>query len=218
MGGLQLHFTHVFNSVKTENIILLFIANISLLTVFQILAQFWQIIIYDYLGEYTSHAVIYGVIFSIILLLQAIGSYFAEKKSSLGISLLFMVFFITITNCLVMYNENGIYKMISIILFLSCFILFRYPSIIISALLHKNIGNDIRATFDSLISTLSMIVSIVAFYVIGILLYRFGNKVIILSLTLLTMMSFLSTFLYALKTRYKLRNHLTPVPLDNHSL
>ena len=103
---------------------------------------------------------------------------------------------------------NEIYKIISIILFLSCFILFKYPSIIISAVLHKNISNDIRATFDSLISTISMLVSIGAFYMIGILLNSFGNKVIILSLTLLMMTSFFSAFLYVIKTRYSLRNGL----------
>lgn len=204
----KLHFKNLFNILKVENIIILFIANISLVTVFQILAQFWQIIIYDYLGQHTSDAIVYGLIFAIILILQALGSFFAEKKNSLKISLCFMTFFIIATSYLIAYNGNEIHKIIPIILFLACFILFKYPSIIISALLHKNITNDIRATFDSLISTLSMLVSISAFYVIGILLNSFGNKVIILSLTFLMVASFFSTLLYAVKTRYGLRNSL----------
>lgn len=53
-----------------------------------------------------------------------------------------------------------------------------------------------------------MLVSIGVFYMIGILLNNFGNKVIILSLTFLMMTSFFSTFLYVIKTRYSLRNSL----------
>lgn len=191
---------------------ILFIANISLVTVFQILAQFWQLIVYDYLGEHTSDAIVYGLIFAVILLFQAIGSIFAEKKNSLNVSLCFMTFFVAVTSYLISYDGNETYKIIPIILFLSCFILFKYPSIIISALLHKNITNDIRATFDSLISTLSMLVSISAFYIIGILLNNFGNKVIILSLIFLMIISFFSTFLYVIKTRYALRNKLVTTP------
>lgn len=208
LNKTRLHFKNLFNVLRIEHIIILFIANVSLITVFQILAQFWQIIIYDYLGEHTSNAIVYGLVFAIILLFQALGSSFAEKKSSLKISLFFMAFFVAATIYLIEYNGNDIYKIIPITLFLSCFILFKYPSIIISALLHKNISNDIRATFDSLISTISMLVSIGAFYMIGILLNSFGNKVIILSLIFLMTTSFFSTLLYVIKTRYGLRNSL----------
>ena len=119
-----------------------------------------------------------------------------------------MAFFVAIMSYLTAYDGGELYKIIPIILFLSCFILFKYPSIIISALLHKNISNDIRATFDSLISTISMLVSIGAFYAIGVLLNNFGNKVIILSLTFLMMTSFVGTFLYVIRTRYGSRNSL----------
>lgn len=204
----KFHFKNLFSVLKVENIIILFIANILLLTVFQILAQFWQVIVYDYLGEHTSDAILYGLVFAIILAFQSLGSFFAEKRNSLKISLVFMAFFVASTSCLIAYNGNEIYKIIPIILFLSCFILFKYPSIIISALLHKNITNDIRATFDSLISTISMLVSISVFYIIGILLNNFGNKVIILSLIFLMMTSFFSTLLYVIKTRDGLRNGL----------
>ncbi|MFT4060046.1 MAG: MFS transporter [Legionella sp.] len=208
LNKTRLHLKNLFNVLRVENIIILFIANISLVTVFQILAQFWQVIIYDYLGEHTSDAIVYGLFFAVILVFQALGSFFAEKKNSLKISLFFMAFFVAATSYLIGYNGNEIYKIIPIILFLSCFMLFKYPSIIISALLHKNISNDIRATFDSLISTISMLVSIGAFYMIGILLNNFGNKVIILSLTFLMMTSFFSTFLYVIKTRYSLKTSL----------
>ncbi|HAT2067020.1 TPA: MFS transporter [Legionella pneumophila] len=201
------HFSNLLNLIKAENIIILFIANISLVTVFQILAQFWQVIIYDYLNEQASYALVYGFVFAIILILQAIGSSLAEKKSSLKISLICMVIFITITSYLMMSSSSGTYTIIPIVLFLLCFILFKYPSIIISALLHQNISNDIRATFDSLISMLSMVLSIVAFYLIGILLNNFGNKVIILSLTFLTIISFFSTLLYLLKIKYGLKSN-----------
>ncbi len=186
----KIHFKNLFNVLRVENIVILFIANISLVTVFQILAQFWQVIVYDYLGEHTSDAIVYGLIFAVILIFQALGSFFAEKKNSLNASLCFMAFFVAATSYLISYNGNEIYKIIPITLFLSCFILFKYPSIIISALLHKNITNDIRATFDSLISTFSMLASIGAFYIIGILLNNFGNKVIILSLIFLMITSF----------------------------
>lgn len=208
LNKTKLHFKNLYNVFKAKNTIILFIANISLVTVFQILAQFWQVIIYDYLDEYTSDAIIYGLFFAVILIFQALGSLFAEKKNSLKISLIFMAFFIGATSCLIEYKGNEIYKIVPIILFLSCFILFKYPSIIISAILHKNISNDIRATFDSLISTISMLVSICGFYMIGILLNNFGNKVIIVSLAFLMMTSFFCTFLYVFKIRYSLRNSL----------
>ncbi|MBA2650297.1 MAG: MFS transporter [Legionella sp.] len=197
------YFGDLFHLIRTENIIILFIANVSLLTVFQILAQFWQVIIYDYLNKQNSYAVVYGFIFSIILIFQALGSFIAEKKSSLKISLVFMAIFIAITSYLMIYNINGTNKIIPIVLFLFCFIFFRYPSIIISALLHKNISNDVRATFDSIISTSSMIISIGAFYLIGFLLKNYGSNIIILSLTLLTMVSFFCTFFHKIKCDLK---------------
>lgn len=199
------HFNTLFNVFKIEDISFLFIANISLVTIFQILAQFWQVIIYEYLGEYTSGAIVYGLFFAVILILQAAGSFFAEKKSSLKISLFLMAFFVAITSYLFTYNATGIYKITPILTFLFCFILFKYPSIIISALLHKNITNDVRATFDSLISTLSMLVSIGTFYMIGVLLNHFGNKVIIFSLEFLMITSFLTTLFYVIKTKYRIR-------------
>lgn len=202
------HFSNLLNLIRAENIIILFIANISLATVFQILAQFWQAIIYDYLNERASYALVYGFVFSIILIFQAIGSSLAEKKSSLKLSLISMVIFIAITSYLMMGNSNGTYTIIPIFLFLLCFILFKYPSVVISALLHQNISNDIRATFDSLISTLSMVLSIIAFYLIGVLLNNFGNRVIILSLTFLTIISFLSTLFYLVNIKYGLKNNV----------
>jgi len=214
----KVHFNHIFTLVKSDNLAVLFLANIALITIFQLLAQFWQIIIYDYLGKDTSYALVYGLFFSIILILQAVGSYWAEKKDSLHLSLVFMFLLIVSMGYLTIHNEYSSNKIISMIFFLTAFILFKYPSVIISALLHKNIGNDIRSTFDSIISTLSMVVSIVIFCGIGVLLKKFGNDVILLSLTGLSTISFICMISYLFKTNYKLKNKLEEVSLLDHSL
>jgi len=202
----KLPFYHLFTLITSDSLTFLFLANISLLTIFQVLAQFWQIIIYDYLGENVSYALVYGLIFSIILILQAIGSYLAEKKNSIGLSILFIFILIASTFYLMIYSENYADRTTHIVLFLISFILFKYPSVIISALLHKNISNDVRSTFDSLISTLSMMLSVFVFYLVGALLKKFGNNVIISAVALLSIISFICTISYFLKTKYKLNN------------
>lgn len=88
------------------------------------------------------------------------------------------------------------------------FILFKYPSIIISAILHKNINNKVRATFDSIISMLTMVISTIVFYLIGVLLNKYGNNVIMLSLGSLSLLSLLLTSVYLLKNKYTLKNSL----------
>lgn len=115
-------------------------------------------------------------------------------------------------------NENYSNIIIPIIIFLASFILFKYPSVIISALLHKNINNDIRATFDSIISTFSMVASIVVFYLVGVLLKKFGNSVILLSFATLSIISMICITLYFVKAKYKLKNQLAEVSLLDHPL
>lgn len=214
----KLHFNDIFNQVKSNNLMVVFLTNIALITIFQILAQFWQIIIYDYLGKDTSYALVYGLFFSAILILQAMGSHLAEKKNSLLLSLFFVFLLIVSMGCLTICDENYSNRIIPIIVFLASFILFKYPSVIISALLHKNISNDIRATFDSIISTFSMVASIVIFYLVGVLLNKYGNSVILLSLAILSIFSMICIAAYFIKTKYKLKNQLEEVSLLDHSL
>ncbi|WP_196219907.1 MFS transporter [Legionella pneumophila] len=202
------HFRQIIELIKTENLMILLLVNIALTTVFQILAQFWQVIIYSYLDENTSYALTYGLIFSAILLLQAVGSHLAEKRSSLKLSLLSMLLFVGNTAYLIFFNNYFIFKVIPVILFIMSFILFKYPSIIISAILHKNINNKVRATFDSIISLLTMVISTIVFYLIGVLLNKYGNNVIMLSLGSLSLLSLLLTSVYLLKNKYTLKNSL----------
>ncbi len=197
------YFSDIFNHIISKDLVALFVANIALITIFQILAQFWQIIIYDYLGKYTSYALVYGLFFSVILMLQAIGSYLAEKRDSLLISFVFMLFLSVSLGYLLVCNENYSNRFILITVFLVSFILFKYPAVIISALLHKNISNDIRATFDSIISTFSMLVAIIVFYLVGVLLNTFGNRVILLSLEILSIISIICIASYFINVKYK---------------
>lgn len=212
------HFIHIFSQVKSNNLTILLLANVALITIFQILAQFWQIIIYDYLGKDISYALIYGLFFSVILILQSVGSYWAEKQNSLYLSLLCVFLLIVSMGYLTIYRGSYSSGIIPIGLFLTSFILFKYPSVITSALIHKNIGNDIRATFDSLLSTLSMLVSILIFSLVGVLLNKFGNNVILVSLTALSMMSLICITSYLFKIQHKLKNRVEDGPLLNHPL
>ncbi len=111
------------------------------------------------------------------------------------------------------FEEGGVNVTLKTVLFLSLFFLYKYPSVIISALLHKNINNDIRATFDSIISTFSMGVSILIFYIVGIFLHQYGSKVILLSLAGLS----ISALCFSAFHLYRFRNTENSDLLD-HSL
>jgi MFS family permease len=180
------HFIHMMTRVKADSLAILFVANIALITIFQILAQFWQIFVYDFLDREISYALVYGLFFSIILSFQAIGSYVAEKIDSLNLSLFTVVLFTISMGYLIMVSNTSSNPIISISVFSLAFFLFKYPSVIISALLHKNISNDIRSTFDATISTLSMIVSFVVFLLVGILLKKYGNNILLFSIMILS--------------------------------
>jgi len=194
------------------------LANVALITIFQILAQFWQIIIYHYLGKDISYALVYGLFFSIILMLQALGSYWAEKHNSLYLSLLCVFLLIVSMGYLTIYSESYSRGIIPIGVFLMSFVLFKYPSVIVSALIHKNIGNEIRATFDSILSTLSMLASILIFSLVGVLLNKFGNNVILLSLTALSMISLICITSYLFKIQHELKNRVEDGSLLDHPL
>jgi len=190
------HFKDVLFLFKKNEMIFLFIANIGLLTLFQILAQFWQIVVFSYLGEEFTHALTYCVTFAIILLLQSIASLLAEYKSSVKLSIFFT--FSICASCFYLLSQSKYHQIHYeyIPLFLLVFFLFKYPSVIVSALIHKGIINSIRSTFDSCLGVITMIFSILSFYLIGVFLDQYGDVVIFYSLELLGFISFLSLFLY----------------------
>lgn len=177
---LKKHYGLVFSYLFENKITSLFAANVALTTIFMILAQFWQIFISEYLHLTFSYALVYGGCFSVILILQAIGSSIAEKHDSINSSLLSTVGLTLCSGLLIVLNKN--HSMIGITTFLFLFILFKYPSVIISAEIHQGLPDEIRASFDSLSSLLTMILSIVFFCLLGEYLKKFGTNVLAYSL------------------------------------
>lgn len=204
----KFYFLQLFTQLKSNALGTLFVSNILLITIFQVLAQFWQVVIYDALGRGVSYALVYGLIFSVILILQALGSHCAEKKDSLHLSLLSIFLLVITITYLTIFNKYQSNSIVFIGLFLISFMLFKYPSVIISALLHRNIGNEIRATFDSIIGTFSIITSVVVFYLVGILVDRLGNHVMLLSIEVLSILSFISVALYLLQIKQQSKGKL----------
>ena len=191
---LKKHYDLVFSYLFENKIASLFIANIALTTIFMILAQFWQIFISEYLHLTFNDALVYGCCFSVILVLQAIGSSIAEKYNSTNGSLLSTAGVVLCSGLLVILKSN--HSAIGVIAFLSLFILFKYPSVILSAEIHRGLPDEIRASFDSLSNLLTMILSIVFFGLLGVYLKKFGTSVLAYSLLSCSLIALLGICAY----------------------
>ena len=145
--------------------------NISLF--YQVLIQYWQPLSFSYLDVYPKEGIIFGSIFALILVSQSIASWLSSKIKNTEILLsigLFLSFIGLLLSLLSFYKIFSLMIPAIIVMFMAN----RITSIAITGFFHSRINSSLRATFDSVISTLLRITLFIIIPLIGILINQFG--------------------------------------------
>ncbi|WP_455475073.1 MFS transporter [Bartonella sp. B30(2025)] len=140
-----------------------------LLIFFNIFSQYWQWIFKDYNINVTYSYL--GVVFSLILLSQLLASFlFTKLNERMNFILLlflsaFMIFTVTF-----FYPR----KEIAVILICMIFYLIKFTSLRAEVALHDSIGDNLRATYESFLSTVVRLSLLVFFYLSAYMVNIFG--------------------------------------------
>ena len=146
----------------------IFILSIPLFVFYQLFINFWQPFIEDAFMKYKDVGVFWGILYLVILMSQAFASWISESISShktLLIMSLGLMLVITALMCFTHYLGPNIVIAVGVVVFMQL----RMSSLVVMGLWHDQISNDLRATMDSVISTLLRVLVFGAMALIGLL-------------------------------------------------
>lgn len=159
-----------------------YIFSLLLLAIYyQIIIQFWQLIIYQENNNLQENGLYFGVIFSLILFMQSLSGYFAEKFSLRTNNIAIIIVTIIASIIVFLPFEEDIYFMY--LLPLSIILIFfsnRLMMIVISSQIHEQLDSNKRATYDSVISTITRLFLIIIIPLFGLVIHFMNNKAYLL--------------------------------------
>ncbi|EJF74731.1 MFS transporter [Bartonella alsatica] len=136
---------------------------------FNIFSQYWQWIFKDYNINVTYFYL--GVTFSLILLSQLLASFLFTKLSE-GVNFILLLFLSVATIFTVVFFEPQ--KEIAVILVCMIFYLIKYTYLRVEVVLHDSISDNLRATYESFLSTVGRLSLVVFFYMSAYMVSMFG--------------------------------------------
>jgi len=172
--------------IRTE-IKWLVICLLSGMIYFQAIIQFWQLVVLQASGNGSAQGIYYGIIFTLILFAQSLSGHVAEKKSTrhsvtfIVSSGVFSSFLLAWPSSYSMYFTSA-----SVVLM---FFSNRLMTIILLSKIHENIEGEMRATYDSVISTITRLFLLMLIPITGIAFELYGNMVF-LTLFVATLIAF----------------------------
>lgn len=146
----------------------IFILSIPLFVFYQLFINFWQPFIEDSFMKYKDVGIFWGILYLAILMSQAFASWISESVSSHKTLLLMslgLMILITALMCLAHYLQLNIVIAVGVMIFMQL----RMSSLVVMGLWHDQINDDLRATMDSVVSTLLRVVVFGAMALIGLL-------------------------------------------------
>ncbi|WP_455475503.1 MFS transporter [Bartonella sp. B17] len=140
-----------------------------LLIFFNIFSQYWQWIFKDYNIDVTYFYL--GVIFSLILLSQLLASFlFTKLNEKMNFILLLSLSTFMILTAAFFYPR----KEIAVALVCTIFYLIKQASLRTEVILHDSISDNLRATYESFLSTAGRFSLLVIFYISAYMVNIFG--------------------------------------------
>ncbi|EJF97334.1 hypothetical protein ME9_00420 [Bartonella taylorii 8TBB] len=136
---------------------------------FNIFSQYWQWIFKDYDINVTYFYL--GMTFSLILLSQLLASFLFTKLSE-GVNFILLLFLSAATIFTVAFFEPK--KEIAVILVCMIFYLIKYTYLRVEVVLHDSISDNLRATYESFLSTVGRMSLLVFFYLSAYMVSMFG--------------------------------------------
>jgi MFS family permease len=177
-----------------EEFVYLLITYLLIIFFYQIVIQYWQILFEatQMFSDNLTQAVSY--FFVLILLMQSLAGYINKKFNYLSI-LRLAVIGLFITTLIFLASFKLSYPLISILCILGLFLSLRCITTALESTFHNLLYNTIRATFDSIMSTLNRLLLIVILPLIGFLMLKYGEVVIIYSAIIVAILSIGFTYL-----------------------
>ncbi len=182
-----------FDIIKNTNIKWYFYSLLVLSIFYQIIIQFWQLLIND--STYINDGFYFGIIFTCILFAQSVSGHIAHKYIKDSDKILTSMFVLFLFLSILFSMEFNRFIILPIILILIVMIN-KLMLIIITSEIHENINDSLRTTYDSVISTL---IRIVLFFILPL----FGFLYSLLGLHIVTYLFIISIFSYYLVVRKK---------------
>lgn len=148
-----------------------------LLSLFQILLQYWQPILQSVFPEYVS-GLSFGIIFSLILGVQSLAGHLStkwEKNSLLVDSLALLAVVLPLLMSFFIHTKE---KVIFIILFILFFGVIQSVIATARTRYHCLIVGEGRSVYESLVITLSKLIALLALPLVAFVAYRIGWSVI----------------------------------------
>ncbi len=145
---------------------------------FQVIIQFWQLVVQQTSGEGSGHGVYYGVIFTLVLFAQSVSGHVAEKKSDQR-----NVTFVVVSGALSSFLLAWPYGYSMYFISASVVLMFfsnRLMTLVLLSKIHENIEGEMRATYDAVISTVTRLFLLIFIPIIGITFELYGNMVFLI--------------------------------------
>ncbi|VEJ45574.1 MFS transporter [Bartonella vinsonii] len=136
---------------------------------FNIFSQYWQWIFKDYDIHVTYFYL--GVIFSLILFSQLLASFLFTKLSE-RMNFVLLLFLSVSMIFTVAFFDPG--KEIAVLLVCMIFYLIKYTSLRVEVVLHDSISDNLRATYESFLSTVGRLSLLLFFYFSAYMVNIFG--------------------------------------------
>jgi len=145
---------------------------------FQIIIQFWQLVVQQHSEDGSGKGLYYGIVFTLILFAQSVSGHMAEKKSE-QYSVACVVVSGAFASLLLAwpYGYSMYFISTSVVLM---FFSNRLMTLILLSKIHENIDGEMRATYDSVISTVTRLFLLIFIPFTGIIFEQYGNMVFLI--------------------------------------
>lgn len=169
----------LFDILSNINIKWYFYFIILLSIFYKTIIQFWQLIVNDN-SHINENAIYFGIIFSLILFAQSISGYIAHKykpkNNYIVVVIVMLIIFLILL--ISVFNMDKFIFLPAMIIYM--FMVNKLMLIIITSKIHENINDDLRATYDSVISVFIRILLFGTFPLIGFLYTFIGLHLIVI--------------------------------------
>ncbi len=142
---------------------------------YQVIIQFWQLIIQQADKSVSKYGIYYGITFTLILFAQSVSGYLAEKLSEEFNTVIVLIFGLVSLIFLDMPYDYAVYFIPASIILM--FFSIRLMTIVLQSKVHEKIEARLRSTYDSVISTVVRLFLLLFIPAVGIAFNAHGKVI-----------------------------------------
>lgn len=140
---------------------------------YQVIIQFWQILINAEATVLYQQGYIYGLVFTAILFVQSYSGHIAQKLTKRTTALIVLLSMLPQLLVILLPERYVIYGVILTVIFI--FFSIRLMGIVLESVIHERISSKMRSTYSSVISSIVRIILLLIIPVSGMAIKEFGH-------------------------------------------